>query len=67
MASVDLVAETSLVVDRALPAAAVADRAHWDRWWPELALTVFSDRGLDGTRWALEDELEGCRQPGDPR
>ena len=62
MVSVDLVDETYVVVDRALLAAVVADRARWDRWWPELTLTVFLDRGLDGIRWSVSGALVGSSE-----
>jgi hypothetical protein len=51
--AVDLVDETFVVVDRARIAAVVADPQRWARWWPELRLTVFMDRGLDGIRWSV--------------
>jgi hypothetical protein len=51
--AVDLVDETFVVVDRAVLAAVVADPARWRAWWPDLVLTVFMDRGLDGMRWSV--------------
>ena len=53
MPAVDLVDETFVVADRAVLAAEVADPASWARWWPELELAVFMDRGLDGIRWSV--------------
>ena len=53
MPAVDLVDETFVVVDRPTIAAVVADPARWRDWWPDLALTVFMDRGLDGIRWSV--------------
>jgi hypothetical protein len=50
--AVDLVDETFLVADRREVAAVVADPEQWRRWWPDLRLTVFMDRGLDGIRWS---------------
>ena len=59
MPAVDLVDETFVVVDRASIAAVVADPARWARWWPELQLTVFMDRGLDGIRWSVAGRWVG--------
>jgi hypothetical protein len=56
---VDLVDETFVVVDRATLAAVVADPARWAAWWPDLRLTVFMDRGLDGIRWSATGEWAG--------
>ena len=52
MPAVDLVDETFVVVDRATLAAVVADPRRWRAWWPDLTLSVFMDRGLDGIRWS---------------
>lgn len=52
MPALDLVDETYVVVDRARIAAVVADPRRWREWWPDLSLTVFMDRGLDGIRWS---------------
>ncbi|MSO27567.1 MAG: polyketide cyclase / dehydrase and lipid transport [Candidatus Nanopelagicales bacterium] len=62
MASVDLVDETYVVVDRELLASVIADRARWDLWWPELTLTVFMDRGVDGIRWSVSGVLVGSSE-----
>lgn len=59
MPAVDLLDETFVVADRAALAAVVADPRSWARWWPELALTVFMDRGLDGIRWSVAGEWCG--------
>jgi hypothetical protein len=50
--TVDLVDETFVVCDRRTLADLVADPEHWRAWWPDLELTVFMDRGLDGIRWS---------------
>lgn len=59
MPAVDLVDETYVVVDRPTIAAVVADPARWRAWWPDLALTVFMDRGLDGIRWSVTGRWVG--------
>lgn len=62
MGGLDLVDETYVVVDRALLAAVIADRARWVSWWPELTLTVFMDRGLAGIRWSVSGALVGSSE-----
>lgn len=52
MPTVDLVDETFIVADRSQLAEIVADPARWREWWPDLELTVFMDRKLDGIRWS---------------
>jgi hypothetical protein len=51
--AVDLVDETFVVADRESLAMIVADPQRWRDWWPDLELTVFMDRGLDGIRWSV--------------
>jgi hypothetical protein len=57
--ALDLVDETFVVADRATVAAIVADPARWRSWWPDLELTVFMDRGLDGIRWSATGPWTG--------
>jgi hypothetical protein len=57
--TVDLVDETFVVVDRAVLARVVADPRRWAAWWPDLRLTVFMDRGLDGVRWSVAGAWSG--------
>ena len=59
MPAIDLVDETFVVVDRARIAAVVADPQRWDQWWPDLRLTVFMDRRLDGIRWSVSGRWIG--------
>lgn len=59
MPTVDLVDETFIVVERSPLAAAVSDPGRWRRWWPDLNLVVFMDRGLDGIRWSMTGSLLG--------
>jgi hypothetical protein len=57
--AVDLVDETYVVADRATLAAVVGDTGRWAQWWPELSLSVFMDRGLDGIRWSVTGRWVG--------
>lgn len=59
MAGVDLVDESFLVVPAQVLAPIVADPVYQRRWWPDLHLTVFMDRGLQGQRWSVTGGLVG--------
>lgn len=37
----------------------VVDPANWRRWWPDVQLTVFMDRGIEGMRWSMAGSLAG--------
>jgi hypothetical protein len=62
MTSLDLVDETYLVTGRPLLAAVVSDKDRWNQWWPELTLSVFMDRGVDGIRWSISGALIGSSE-----
>lgn len=62
VAGVDLVDETFIVADPAVLAAIVADPAYQRRWWPDLELTVFMDRGVHGQRWSVTGALAGSAE-----
>jgi hypothetical protein len=49
---VHLIDETWIDAPLATVAAAVADPANWQPWWPYLRLTVTRDRGLKGVQFA---------------
>lgn len=55
----DLVDETFIVAAPQVLAPIVADRSYHRRWWPDLQLTVFMDRGLLGQRWSITGALVG--------
>lgn len=59
MPQVDLADDTFVVADPRRVADVVADPARWARWWPELELTVFQDRGEKGIRWTATGALVG--------
>ena len=61
----DLADDTFVVADPGRVADVVADPAQWARWWPELELTVFQDRGEKGIRWTATGALVGsCENLG---
>ena len=62
MPTVDLIDETYLVVDRDVLAAGVHELARQRVWWPDLTLTVFMDRGLDGIRWSVTGTWVGSAE-----
>lgn len=59
MAGVDLVDETFIVAPPEVLAGIITDSTYQRRWWPDLDLTVFMDRGLLGQRWSITGGLVG--------
>jgi hypothetical protein len=59
---VDIVDETFLVVPPKIVASAFADPAAWRRYWPDLTLTVYLDRGDEGLRWTVRGALVGTME-----
>lgn len=60
--SIDLVDETFIAAPPDLLAPIVADPLRWARWWPDLQLTVFMDRGVAGLRWSVTGALVGSSE-----
>jgi hypothetical protein len=60
--ALDLIDETFVVAAPAVVAAAVHDPARTRSWWPDLELTVFMDRGVDGIRWTVTGALVGTAE-----
>jgi hypothetical protein len=58
----DLVDETFLAVPPKLVAVVFAEPASWRRFWPDLALEVYSDRGDQGLRWTTRGALVGTME-----
>lgn len=59
---VDLILETYVVAAPAVVSALVHDPARWRAWWPDLALTVYEDRGLAGLRFTVTGVLAGSSE-----
>ena len=59
---VDLVDETFVVADRTLLARQISDPALWLEWWPDLRLSVVTDRGVAGIRWSVSGALSGTAE-----
>ncbi|GLZ39198.1 polyketide cyclase / dehydrase and lipid transport [Actinokineospora sp. NBRC 105648] len=62
MAQVDVVDETFIVVPPAVVATAFGDPAAWRRFWPDLVLEVYADRGAEGLRWTVRGALVGTME-----
>jgi hypothetical protein len=58
----DVVDETFLAVPPKLVAAAFAEPAGWRRFWPDLVLEVYADRGDAGLRWTVRGALVGTME-----
>ena len=62
MPSVDVVDETFIVVPPAALAAVFSDPSNWSRFWPDLRLSVYVDRGDAGIRWTVQGALTGTME-----
>lgn len=62
MHSIQIADETFVATDGARVGAAVADRASWRHWWPDLRLQVVEDRGDKGIRWSVTGALTGTME-----
>ena len=60
--SLDIVDETFLAVPPATVAAVFAAPASWRRYWPDLVLEVYTDRGDKGLRWTVRGALVGTME-----
>jgi len=60
--SVDVVDETFLAVPPEAVAAAFAEPAAWARYWPDLVLSAYLDRGAKGLRWTVAGALVGTME-----
>lgn len=58
----DVVDETFLAVPPKQVAMVFAEPAAWRRFWPDLTLTVYADRGAEGMRWTVHGALVGTME-----
>jgi hypothetical protein len=59
---VDVIDETFLAVPPGTVAGAFADPGAWRRFWPDLRLDVYADRGEEGLRWTVGGALVGTME-----
>jgi hypothetical protein len=62
MPSVDVHDETFLAVPPPTVAEVFADPVRCRRFWPDLALGVYADRGAQGRRWTVHGALIGTME-----
>lgn len=62
VSAVDVIDETFLAVPASSVAAAFADPRAWRRFWPDLDLAVYADRGAEGLRWTVRGALVGTME-----
>jgi hypothetical protein len=62
MHAVDVVDETFLAVPPSAVARALADPDTWRRFWPDLRLQLYADRGPKGLRWTVRGALVGTME-----
>lgn len=62
VAGVDLVDETFIAVSPTVAAAVIAQRDRWSRWFPDVELTIFMDRGSQGIRWSVIGAFVGSME-----
>jgi hypothetical protein len=58
----DVVDETFLVVPPKVVAAVFAEPTGWRRFWPDLELEIYADRGDEGFRWTVRGALTGTME-----
>lgn len=62
MPSIQVADQTFVAADPAAVGRAVADRADWRRWFPDLALDVVEERAEKGMRWTVAGPLSGTME-----
>lgn len=62
MPDLDLVDETFIAVPPKLVATVFAEPAAWRRFWPDLLLEVYADRGDEGMRWTVRGVVVGTME-----
>ena len=59
---IDIADDTVIYAPAASVLAVVGDPSTWRRWWPDLMLEVYSDRGNKGLRWTVSGSLVGSSE-----
>jgi hypothetical protein len=58
----DLVDETFIAVPPKVVANVFAEPTAWRRFWPDLVLDVYADRGDEGIRWTVRGAVVGTME-----
>jgi hypothetical protein len=58
----DLVDETFIAVPPKVVATVFAEPAAWRRFWPDLVLELYADRGDEGMRWTVRGAAVGTME-----
>ncbi|MDP9093654.1 MAG: polyketide cyclase / dehydrase and lipid transport [Actinomycetota bacterium] len=59
MPAIDVVDSTWISARPSVVAAVVAEPSNWQRWWPDLDLTLHEWRGDKGVRWIVRGSAAG--------
>jgi hypothetical protein len=59
---IDIADDTVIYAPAASVLAVVGDSSTWRRWWPDLMLEVYADRGNKGLRWTVSGSLVGSSE-----
>jgi len=59
---IDIADDTVIYAPATSVIAVVRDSATWLRWWPDLTLEVYGDRGNKGLRWTVSGALVGSSE-----
>ncbi len=59
---IDIADDTVIYASTAKLNAVIRERSTWVRWWPDLKLEVYGDRGNKGLRWTVTGALVGSSE-----
>lgn len=62
MSSIQVADDTFVAASPHAAPQVLADRGHWRRWWPDLALVVVQDRAEQGIRWTVSGGVVGTME-----
>ena len=59
---IDIADDTVIYASATELIAIIRDQSTWVRWWPDLTLQVYGDRGDKGLRWTVTGALVGSSE-----
>jgi ribosome-associated toxin RatA of RatAB toxin-antitoxin module len=62
MPALDISCDDLIVADPAYVAERLGAESLWREWWPELTLTAYERRGLEGVRWTVQGGAVGTAE-----